>query len=237
MNKDKGKERLDSMLQEKKISEADYKVLIEAINKKSFFSKISSSLLINPFQKIAGVKALTLGITILVLISFLGVIGQVYFIGVMGVLNAHALVKQSIDINFFLLAYQNLVSWLVLSGVFMVAAIIFRKKRIRVIDFLGTVALARFPLLIMTACMALIQSVSPAFLAIDMSQGISMKGTPGMSAFSLLVLCLFIYQIATYFFALKESSGLVGKKLWLSFIASFIVAEIIIQPLATIFMN
>ncbi|MDF1646856.1 MAG: hypothetical protein P1U61_07775 [Legionellaceae bacterium] len=232
-----GKERLDKMFQEKKISEADYKVLITAMDKKSLFKKIESSILINPFQKIAGLKALIWGMMILVSMSFLGVIGQVYFIGVMGVLNAHALVKQAIDINFFLLAYQNLVSWIVLSSVFMATAKIFQKKRIRIIDFLGTVAFARFPLLIMTVCMALIQLVNPGFLAIDMTHGIPMKGSLAMSGFSVVILCLFIYQIAAYFFALKESSGLVGKKLWVSFIASFIVAEVIIQPLAVIFMN
>ncbi len=233
----KDKERLDKMLQEKKISEADYKVLTAAMDKQSFFAKISGSFLINPFQKIAGAKALILGMIVLALMSFLGVIAKVYFIGVMGVINAHAVVKQMVDINFFLLAYQNVVSWLVLSGVFMIAAKIAHKKRIRVVDFLGTVAFARFPLLILTGFMSLVQVFNPAFLAIDLSQGIPMKGSLGMSLFGVVILSLFMYQIATYFHALKVSSGLVGKKLWLSFIASLIIAEMIIQPLATIFMN
>ncbi len=235
MNQDKS--RLDRMLRENKISEADYKVLLHATDKKSFFSKIESSLFINPFQKIAGVKALLLGVLILLLMSFLGVIAKVYFVGVMGVLNAHALVKQAVNISFLLLMYQNLVSWLVLSSIFIIMTKVFQKQKIRIIDFLGTVALARFPLLLLTFLMLCIQLFSPDFFAIDFSQGISMKASIGMSLFGVLALCLFIYQVVVYFYALKVSSGLVGKKLWISFILSFIIAELIAGPLAAIFMN
>ncbi len=235
MNQDK--ERLNVMLKEHKISEADYKVLIEAIDKKSFLKRVSSSVLINPFQKIAGTKALFLGVAIFMLISFLGTIAQVYFIGVMGVLNAHVVTKQTADISFWLLLYQNAVSWIVLSSVFMIMTKLTQKKKVRVIDFLGTVAFARFPLLFLTALMSAIQILNPDFLAIDISQGIQLKTGLSMNLLGAVILCLFIYQITVYFHALKESSGLVGKKLWLGFITSFVIAEIVLQPLSTLFMS
>lgn len=235
MNKDK--EHLLCMLRERKISQEDYDLLIRTLNKKSLFEKISSSFLINPFQKIAGFKALISGIIILLIMSYVGVIAKVYFPGVLSVINASVVTHQKIANNFFLLAYQNLVAWLVLAVVFMIAARISQQKRIRMIDFLGTVALARFPLLILTICIMVIQIVNPDFLAIDLSKGLPLHPTIGMDLFSIVTTCLSIWQIAMYFSALKESSGLIGKKLWISFIASIIVAEYIASPLATIFMN
>ena len=58
-----------------------------------------------------------------------------------------------------------------------------------------------------------------------------------MSAFSIIVIGLFVWQIITYFYALKESSGLKGKKLMLSFIVALILGEVIASPLTTIFMS
>lgn len=235
MNKDK--EHLMSMLRENKISQDDYNLLLGALNKKSFFDKVSSLFLINPFQKIAGFNALILGMVVMIFMSYFGVIAKVYFPGVLSVLNASAVVNQKIENNFFLLAYQNLVAWLVLAGMFMMAAKIFQQKRVRIVDFLGTVALARFPLLILTLFMSIIRVVNPGFLAIDLSKGIPLHPSIAMSVFSAIAICLFIWQVATYFYALKESSGLIGKKLWLSFIVSLILGECIASPLTTIFMN
>ena len=235
MNKEKA--HLMSMLKEHKISQDEYTLLLAALEKKSFFDRISSFFLINPFQKIAGVNALVWGMAVLIIMSYLGVVAKVYFPGVLSVLNASAVAHQKIEINFFLLAYQNLVAWLVLSGMFLMSAKIFQQKRVRLVDFLGTVALARFPYLVLTLLMSIIRVVNPGFLAIELNKGVSLQPSIAMSAFSAVVICLFIWQIATYFYALKESSGLIGKKLWLGFIVSLILSECIASPLTTIFMN
>ena len=58
------KERLMGMLNENKISQDDYNTLLVALEKKSFFLKLQSSLWLNPFQKIAGFKALIMGMMI-----------------------------------------------------------------------------------------------------------------------------------------------------------------------------
>ena len=233
----KEKEHLMSMLKENKISEDDYNLLMGALQKKTFFEKISSSLLLNPFQKVAGFHALVDGIIILLCMSYLGTIAEVYFPGVLSVLNASVVANQKIENNFFLLAYQNLVACSVLAGSFLFAAIIFKQKGLRLVDFLGTVLMARFPLLILTVFLSAIRLVNPRFLAIDLSKGVSLHPSLIMSVFSATVICLFIWQITTYFYALKESSGLTGKKLMLSFIVSLILSELIASPLTTIFMN
>lgn len=225
------------MLMENKITVDDYNLLLAALNKKSLVERFASSILINPFQKIAGFYALILGMCVLIIMSYVGVIAKVYFPGVLTLLNGSVVANQQLAINFFLLAYQNLVACLVLAGLFMSAAKIFQQKRVRMIDFFGTVALARFPLLILTLCMAIIRVVNPEFLALDLSKGIPLHPSLVMSVLSGITICLFIWQIAAYFYALKVSSGLIGKRLWFSFIVSLILGECIASPLATIFMT
>jgi len=170
MNKEK--EHLMSMLKENKISEDDYNLLMGALQKKTFFEKISSSVLLNPFQKVAGFHALVVGVIILMCMSYLGMIAKVYFPGILSVLNASVVTNQKIENNFFLLAYQNLIACSVLAATFLFSAIIFKQKGLRLVDFLGTVAMARFPLLILTIFLSAIRVVNPGFLAIDLSKGI-----------------------------------------------------------------
>ena len=231
------KERLMGMLNENKISQDDYNTLLVALEKKSFFLKLQSSLWLNPFQKIAGFKALIMGMMILLAMSGMGVIAKVYFVGSISIINASAVAKQTMDISFLLLAYQNIVSWLILSAMFILAAMILQKKKIRIIDFLGTVSLARFPALLITILIGIVRMINPSILDVDMSKGISLHASFSQTLLGVLMMVLIVWQIFTYFYAFKESSGLIGKKLVLGFIASIIAAEYSGLPLTTMFMN
>ena len=231
------KERLMGMLNENKISQDDYNTLLVALEKKSFLSKLQSSLWLNPFQKIAGFKALIMGMIILLAMSGMGVIAKVYFIGSISLINASAVVKQTMDIGFLLLAYQNIVSWLILSIMFILTAMILQKKKIRIIDFLGTVSLARFPSLLITLLTAIVRMINPGILDVDLSKGIQLHVPLSQTLYGVTLMVLIIWQIFTYFYAFKESSGLIGKKLVLGFIASIIAAEYAGLPLTTMFMN
>ena len=141
------------------------------------------------------------------------------------------------DISFLLLAYQNIVSWLILSAMFILAAMILQKKKIRIIDFLGTVSLARFPALLITILIGIVRMINPSILDVDMSKGISLHASFSQTLLGVLMMVLIVWQIFTYFYAFKESSGLIGKKLVLGFIASIIAAEYSGLPLTTMFMN
>ena len=235
MSRDKA--HLMSMLKDDKITQDDYNLLLAALNKKSFIERMSGAFLINPFQKIAGVKALFTGGIVMLMMSYLGVIANVYFIGALSLLNGVVVINQPIKINFFLLAYQNLVACLVLSGMFIIAAKILQPKKVRIIDFIGTVALARFPLLILTILMGVLRFFKVAFIDIDLNKGIPLHPSLTMSLFSAACLGLIAWQIAAYFYAFKESSGLSGKKLWFGFLVSLVLGELIASPLTTIFMN
>lgn len=230
------KERLFRMFEEQKITEDDYRILSEAINKKTSFWNTIFGYVINPFQRIAGGYSLLAGIITIIILSILGVIANVYFPGVLSCLNASAVKNPNIEVNFFGLLYQNCVSWFVLSTLFILMSFLFKQKRLRIIDFFGTTALARFPYLFLTGYLALIRSLDPNFLALDFTKGLDFHPSITKSIFGLILIVCVIWQIITYFYALKESSGLSGKKLWGGFIVSIVLGEMISFPLAMLFV-
>lgn len=231
----KEKERLGKMLKEGKISEEDYSLLLAAIEKNSSRAGYIFSILLNPFQKIAGFNALILGLIVILAMSFLGVAAKLYFPGILGVLNATVVKLPKIQMGVFLPLCQNIISWLTLTFLFFISAKIFQQKKLRFLDFLGTVALSRFPYLILTLSILLSKAISPGFMDIDLSKGLELHPSIGMTLFGIFFTICALWQIITYFYALKESSGLIGKKLWISFLASIIIGEAISSPLTTIF--
>lgn len=232
----KEKEKLLNMLKEGKITEHDYKLLSNTLNKKNSYLTSLFLMAINPFQKIAGAYALFIGLIVIIFMSYLGVFAKVYFPGIFDCLNSVVVKNPKTQPNFFLLLYQNVVCWLVLSLLFIVAARVFQKKGTRIIDFFGTVALSRFPFLILTAFLSIIQIIDPSFMNIDISKGFQFHMSFMMIVFSLLAIAFGVWQIITYFYALKESSGLTGKPLWISFIVTMVLGEAISWQLTTIFM-
>jgi hypothetical protein len=191
--------------------------------------------LINPFQKVAGLYALISGLIIIFCMSYLGVIAKCYSVGVMGSLNASVIKSQNIQPTFYLLLYQNLIVWLVMTLLFICFSKILQQKRLRLVDFFGTVALSRFPFLIMMIILAITRVTHQSFLDIDITKGLQLHPSIFMSLFSAAIILCFIWEVVMYFYALKESSGLTGKKLWISFIAALILGEVITSPLTMLF--
>jgi hypothetical protein len=234
MNKDQN--RLLNMLKENKITENDYKTLSAALNKKSSPLTTVFSFLANPFQRIAGLPALLLGLMVMVLMSYLAVFAKVYFYGACTLLNATVISHPKTPIHFSLLLYFNMISWAIMTSAFLISTWICQQKRIRIIDFLGTTALARFPYLVLIAVLCVIRFMNPGFMNINLTKALPMQPSIMMMLTGgLFMLCL-IWQMAMYFYALKESSGLVGKKLYISFIVSVILCEVISSPLAMSFI-
>ncbi len=228
--------RLLNMYKENKITEEEYQLLINTLEKKSSFAHLVFSTIVNPFQKVAGIQALIIGLTIMVCMSYLGSIAKIYFDGSFGSSIASSFNDLKVHPTFFILLYQCLVSWVVLSVFYIALAKLFRQKRIRIIDFFGTVALSRYPYLILTSIMVLISILNPAYFNIDVTHGYHYQ----QPSFTDVILdytwnVCFIWQIATYFFALKESSGLTSTKLWLAFIVTISVGEPISIMLSRIF--
>jgi len=228
-------ERLESMLKDNKISPDEYKILLDAIEKKSSRMNAIFLLLVNPFQKIAGLYSLVIGSIVILAMSYFGVIAKIYFNGLLGVLNSSIFKNPGIPPTFSLLLYQNVVAVLVLAILYIISAKLCQQKRLRIIDFFGTVALSRIPFLMLTLFLSIIQIINPSIMELDLTKGTYFQPSLPMILFMLPVLAFGIWQIVTYFYALKESSGLSGKKLWISFISSFLIGEMIASVLTNIF--
>ncbi|MBP9777662.1 MAG: hypothetical protein KBD25_00605 [Rickettsiaceae bacterium] len=232
----KEQDRLLNMLNDRKITKEDYRLLSAAVDKKQLFLDRCFQNIINPFKKIAGLKALLIGIVIIFVMSFLAVIANVYILSPLSILNASAILNSKMQPNVLLLLYQNIISWLGLSGLFILVAFTFKQKGIRLIDFFGTVALAKFPYLILTLTFAILQIVNPGFMHIDITQGLKIEHSMTSTLLiSIMSICV-IWQIVLYFHAFKESSGMTGAKLWIGFVVSIIISEMMMYPLTTIFM-
>lgn len=233
MNKEE--EKLLAMLKDNKISVSDYQMLIAALNKKSFCTQIENSWLVNPFQIIAGYKALLLGFVVIVTMSLIGTYADVYFDGVLGFIMPYNLI--AMKPNFLLLLYQNIIAWLVLSLTFYFMALFLRQKNIRVIDFLGTVLLARFPILISLLFTAFQKYWSPdLFKAEDLSKGIELHLNFADALGWLVMMGSHAWILMTYLFAFKESSGAEGRKLWIGYITSIVVGNILAMILTRWFL-
>lgn len=216
---------LNSMRDKNKITAEEYNLLLQAIKDKSY-STSPLYWLINPFQRVAGIKALWIGIAILFLISAMGVIANVYFVGFFGCMAASNFPNTKIPPNFLLLLYQNLVSCSLLAVLYFVTAKFLHQKKIRVIDFFGTVLLSRFPMLFFTAIVAIITVVNTNATHYNVAGAADFRPTILSTVQNASFLLATVWQIITYFFALKESSGLVGNRLWLSFIFIILLGNI-----------
>ncbi|MBA2651849.1 MAG: hypothetical protein H0U73_06250 [Tatlockia sp.] len=222
---DKENSKLVKMLKDNRISESEYQMLLTALHKKTFCTRLENSLLINPFQKIAGFKALLLGLLILVVLSLIGTYTDIYFDGILGYMFPVHL--KAMKPNFLLLLYQNCVAWLTLSFLFIITAKLLKLRGIRIIDFFGTVAMARFPLLITLVITLLIKNLDPELYSYDFTKDLELHlNFLGSLGNSILMLC-FVWLLMTNLFAFKESSGAEGKKLWYGFICAMALGDML----------
>lgn len=218
-------ERLMKMRKENKISESDFDMLSGALTKNSFCTTLENSLLINPFQKIAGLKAFSIGILLMLVMSAIGVHANVYMDGSIGYFTTNTVLKLARAPSFLLLLYQNMVACLSLAILFYLAARLLRQKGIRFIDFLGTVTFARYPTCISLIFFILEKWVRPELFHDDLSKGFHFSLIGSLS--SLLWTVCYIWQGMNYFFALKESSGLDGRRLWSAFLITMAIGDIV----------
>lgn len=227
--------RLLKMRKENTISENDFDLLSNALTKNSFCTTLENSALLNPFQKIAGFKALIIGLFIMLAMSALGVYANVYIDGSLGFLMANGF-KAAQAPSFLLLLYQNMVACLTVAFFFYLAATLLRQKGIRLIDFVGTILFARYPTCINIIIIILEKWLTPERFNDDYSKGISLHFSIIGSISALLWTGCFVWQGMNYFFALKISSGLEGKRLWSVFFITMLPAEILSSILTRVFL-
>lgn len=187
--------------------------------------------LLNPFVKIAGTKALLIGIGMILIVAVLTLISPGHFDGV---LDYHpvSLNNRSWTKSILISISENVINLLTLGIVFSIAAFLLVGKRFRAIDIFGTMAYARFPLYIVSlvniggfygAVSAKLATVTPnsGFPDLDTSSLIIL-----LAGILLLIPCL-VWFISLMYKAYTISSGLKGAKATVSFIIALLFAEIV----------
>ena len=182
--------------------------------------------LFNPFQFIAGGKALILGLVIILITSILGSLSNTHFDGVLDV-------HTGLVVPTWLFVAEGLINWLSLAFVLAVFGLLFRGLSFRIIDVFGTQALARWPHII-TAAVALAPGYQryTAYIASEIFQtgdNVTVYDTDvfffGLAV--IVLICVTIWMVALMYRAYAVSCNLKGGRAIGSFIAGLIIAEVL----------
>lgn len=172
--------------------------------------------LFNPFTRIAGLQAFGIG---LVFVLFTGIIGAYSHVCFDGAIDMHLVNEISIIQSFKYLFVDLIAIILVMSITGLIIS-----KGFRFIDILGTMILAKAPLIILA--IAGFFTVSPDINEIMKNPNVIFQSVSFISVM-LLTFTVTIWTIALMYNALKISCDVKGSKLTVSFIAALFFAEII----------
>ena len=173
-------------------------------------------LMINPFRRIAGWQAFGLGLVFVLLMGFVGTYSRVSFDGV---LDVHLVQQITVIHSFSLLAID------IFSLVFVMSLIGFTiSKSFRLVDILGTMTLAKAPLIIF--------AVAGYFSKTNDSMEILKNPnlfyqSPPLIILTILTIPVLIWNITLMYNALKISCDVKGPKLNIAFIIAVILSEIV----------
>ena len=165
-------------------------------------------LLINPFERIAGWKALAIGLFFISLTAILGNMNNLLFDRITYL----TIRPHTLGMAF----YAQGINWIIVSLVMLIAGKIFSKSKIRIIDIAGTMALSRAPLLLIV-----LAGFLPFFSNI-------ISDLYKLIFFSLLcVIPSIIWTVALMYRAYSVSCNLKETRGVLSFVGALITAEIL----------
>jgi len=182
----------------------------------------------NPFEKIAGWSAFGIGILILGITTALGYFCNTVFFGI-SIKQVHSITLcQAISLQMLGLAVLVAVMYLVA---------LLSAKHVRFQDILGTVTLAKYPLLLTIPIFWIsndkIMEITDNLLSAlqtnpyNIMSEVSASDLVVLTVFAFLSLVVLVWTIALLFNAFKISTNLKGAKCGLLFTAIIIISEII----------
>ena len=169
---------------------------------------MKSSILYNPFNRIAGFNSLIVGLIGFIIVTFLAFETGTHFIGLLSFDFAK-------DSDYWFFFTEHFSNWLLTSTFMYISGLILSKSKIRIIDVLGTTLLSRIPLIIVPLLRLL------PFFQSFLDQSWQIYILMGFYLFSV------IWTIALLFNSFKISCNLKNEKLITSFIVSLIASETI----------
>lgn len=186
-----------------------------------------TSWLFTPFKFIAGLKALILGLLVMVILSVLGYLSNTHFDGA---LDIHYGCLEATTPYIIHAAYQ-LTGWLSLTFVFYITARIVTKSAVRLIDIAGTMALSQTPLILA----ALVGFIPSFHICLGDLNSQNIAAMTDMLKDNIIILCvlgiitviLSIWSIMLMYNAYSVSANVKGVVGIVSFIIALIVAEVL----------
>ena len=187
--------------------------------------------LFNPFHYVAGGRALAAGLVLMAVTSALAMLSHTHFDGV---LDLHP----GAPAPWWVFWIESPIDWLTLALVLLAGGKLLSKSHIRIIDVLGTQALARFPAVLAAAIQLppQVQDANRKMLAALM-QGMR-PGSPGLSSIQPVDMLLFtfmgiistvviIWMIYLMYRAFAVACNVSGAKAIIAFVVLLLLAEIL----------
>jgi len=180
-------------------------------------NKKLSTWVFNPFLFVGGERILLIGLIIAAVHIPIG-----YFLNVRfdGAIDMHLVPT---DVGLLTPVIDVLIAWLSMAGCMFAAAKLFQSP-MRLIDIAGAVLVARIPLLLSIGPVLLLE---PDFQSIEELLNLQGSELYQLAALSVISLLFLIWFFVLLFNAFKINSNLKGARLWVGFIGSAIIAEII----------
>lgn len=180
----------------------------------------------NPFTQIAGIKALLLGILVVILTTLICFFSHTHFDGI---LDAHFRAETNMA-HYFIEGFVDLASVII---VFYLLGLIVAGTRFRFIDIAGTMAFARIPV-ILTPLFALIFSPERftnymlyTFLHKGVQATINTMDILSFVITTLITILMVIWMIALMWNAFRICMNSRKPKIVITFIIGLIIAEVI----------
>ncbi len=184
------------------------------------------SWLVNPFVRIAGWHAFFIGILFVILCAVVGTYANVAFDGV---IDAHITTRFTFH-TAFILQFINLLS---LVGAMYIAAMIVAKHT-RFVDILGTLTLARAPMLFLAIAGLFITPISAGEI---LQNPMAIFANTGYLMFMLTSVAAVVWMMTLFFNAWRVSTETKGTKLIVSFIIGMMAAEVVSKLLIYFFLQ
>ena len=185
-----------------------------------------SQWLFNPFRVVAGYKALLLGLAIILISAFVGSLSKTHFDGVIDV-------HTGTEAPLWLFFAEGLINWICMVVPLFFFGLIVSSSSFRVIDVLGTQALARSPYLITT--LAMLPDANRRFGDYLMSRLTQTAPTATINYIDMLVfafamiltILMAVWMVALMYRAYCVSCNIKGAKAIITFVVSLIGAEVL----------
>ncbi len=185
----------------------------------------------NPFNRVAGVEALGIGLVVMLIIS---IIAHYTLVTFPSILSAH--VGSKVQLPILRNISQVFGHWFIFSTILYLIAYFAGKTQIRAIDVFGTQALARIPFLIFASLGyvdfnltidSITKSIAKNGTQVSGLPHIPLSGIVFLAAFVLVTLCILVWVIALMYNAFRVSTNIKGEKSVILFIFAILISMVV----------